>query len=278
MYFYRGVLCEFGANVGRLCLCLLATSAGMFISSTAFLPSTTSMYLTLLSMGAWFQHQYKLAIFCTAFSTFMSEFLYCGVRNAELHVFCIPGWPFAALIGLPIAVDILLFKKQVSLFVQWSLISAVTILGPQVLVDSYYYGKPVAASLNIVLYNVFTSHGPDLYGTEPASFYLLNGCLNFNIVFPAALAVVPALALTKFILRGEVSASAHGSGYYLSETLSQSPLYLWLLVFWTQPHKEERFLFPVYPLICLAGAMVLDAGQKVSPDHPQGRQQCEVCR
>ena len=174
--------------------------------------------------------------------------------------------------------DILLFKKQVSLFVQWSLISAVTILGPQVLVDSYYYGKPVAASLNIVLYNVFTSHGPDLYGTEPASFYLLNGCLNFNIVFPAALAVVPALALTKFILRGEVSASAHGSGYYLSETLSQSPLYLWLLVFWAQPHKEERFLFPVYPLICLAGAMVLDAGQKVSPDHPQGRQQCEVCR
>merc|ERR1719410_3332498 len=220
VYFYRGVLCEFGANVGRLCLCVMVSSAGMFISSTAFLPSTTSMYLTLLSMGAWFQHQYKLAIFCTAFSTFMS-------------------WPFAALIGLPIAVDILLFKKQVSLFVQWSLISAVTILGPQVLVDSYYYGKPVAASLNIVLYNVFTSHGPD-----PASFYLLNGCLNFNIVFPAALAVVPALAITKFILRGEVSASAHGSGYYLSETLSQSPLYLWLLVFWTQPHKEERFLFP----------------------------------
>ena len=87
VYFYRGVLCEFGANVGRLCLCLLATSAGMFISSTAFLPSTTSMYLTLLSMGAWFQHQYKLAIFCTAFSTFMSEFLYCGVRNAEYIYF-----------------------------------------------------------------------------------------------------------------------------------------------------------------------------------------------
>merc|ERR1719410_776397 len=62
VYFYRGVLCEFGANVGRLCLCVMVSSAGMFISSTAFLPSTTSMYLTLLSMGAWFQHQYKLAI------------------------------------------------------------------------------------------------------------------------------------------------------------------------------------------------------------------------
>lgn len=30
--------------------------------------------------------------------------------------------------------------------------------------DSYYYGKLVVAPLNIVLYNVFTSHGPDLYG------------------------------------------------------------------------------------------------------------------
>ena len=73
VYFYRGVLCEFGANVGRLCLALLATSAGMFISSTAFLPASTSMYFTLLSMGAWFLHHYKLAIFFTAASTFISE-------------------------------------------------------------------------------------------------------------------------------------------------------------------------------------------------------------
>ena len=35
---------------------------------------------------------------------------------------------------------------------------------PLVVVDSYYYGKLVVAPLNIVLYNVFTSHGPDLYG------------------------------------------------------------------------------------------------------------------
>ena len=31
-------------------------------------------------------------------------------------------------------------------------------------IDSYYYGKLVIAPLNIVLYNVFTPHGPDLYG------------------------------------------------------------------------------------------------------------------
>ena len=35
---------------------------------------------------------------------------------------------------------------------------------PLVVVDSFFYGKLVIAPLNILLYNVFTSHGPDLYG------------------------------------------------------------------------------------------------------------------
>lgn len=35
---------------------------------------------------------------------------------------------------------------------------------PLVAVDSYFYGKLVIAPLNILLYNVFTPHGPDLYG------------------------------------------------------------------------------------------------------------------
>lgn len=30
-----------------------------------------------------------------------------------------------------------------------------------------------------------------------------------------------------------------------------------------QPHKEERFLFPVYPMICLSGAITVDISQKL---------------
>jgi alpha-1,2-mannosyltransferase len=107
---------------------------------------------------------------------------------------------------------------------------------------------------------VFTPHGPDLYGTEPASFYLMNGLLNFNLVFPLALAVVPVQALARRLLQPE---GASEPSIFLPDWLSQAPLHLWLLVFWTRPHKEERFLFPVYPLICLAGAMVIDSGQKI---------------
>ena len=128
-------------------------------------------------------------------------------------IFLFAGWPFAALIGLPIAIDIVFFKRQFQLFINWCVISAVTILTPQLICDTYYYGKPVLASLNIVLYNVFTSHGPDLYGTEPAQFYLINGFLNFNFIFLLALAVVPFLTVTKYILKGEVSSNI--SGLYL---------------------------------------------------------------
>lgn len=31
--------------------------------------------------------------------------------------------------------------------------------------------------------------------------------------------------------------------------------FIWFLVFFAQAHKEERFLFPAYPLICLLAAM-----------------------
>ena len=58
-------------------------------------------------------------------------------------------------------------------------------------------------------YNVLTDHGPDLYGTEPASFYLFNGLLNFNFVFPAALATLP-LRYALAIIFGEKNFPTRG--------------------------------------------------------------------
>lgn len=43
--------------------------------------------------------------------------------------------------------------------------------------------------------------------------------------------------------------------------LTLAPMYIWFIIFFIQPHKEERFLFPVYPLICLSGAVALSALQ-----------------
>ena len=58
---------------------------------------------------------------------------------------------------------------------------------PSVAVDYYYFGRLLVAPLNIVFYNVFGKGGPDLYGTEKFSYYIFNGILNFNILFPFAL-------------------------------------------------------------------------------------------
>ena len=174
-YFYVGVKKELGANVGNITFLCLLTSAGMFTASTAFLPSTTSMYLCMIAHGAWFQKSYALAIFATAMSAYLS-------------------WPFAAILGLPIAWDILIRRMKWFYFFKWCVISTVIILLPQILYDSSCYGKLTIAPLNIVIYNVLNDRS-NLYGTEPWTFYLFNGFLNFNFVFIAALLVWPLQCL-----------------------------------------------------------------------------------
>jgi hypothetical protein len=46
--------------------------------------------------------------------------------------------------------------------------------------------------------------------------------------------------------------------------LNTCALYLWFAVFFLQSHKEERFLYPVYPLIALMAACAVDAAQKIA--------------
>ena len=117
--------------------------------------------------------------------------------------------------------------------------------------DTNYFGRIVVAPFNLIFYNVFTSHGPNLYGTEPWHFYFVNGFLNFNIAFVLALLPIPLYYFSLWLqvpLRDSLK----------SLWLILSPLYLWLVVFIAQSHKEERFLFPIYPLFCVASAVSID--------------------
>jgi len=76
------------------------------------------------------------------------------------------------------------------------------------------------------MYNIFSSKGPDLYGTEPWTFYLLNGALNFNLAFFAAL-LCPVTVLVSRKL-----------SYKVWERLVISlTVILWIMVFIVQPHK-----------------------------------------
>ena len=51
--------------------------------------------------------------------------------------------------------------------------------------------------------------------------------------------------------------------YIFSAFFFQLAMYQWMSVFWCQPHKEERFLFPIYPLICMAASLSVDTLQKL---------------
>ncbi|XP_016346030.1 alpha-1,2-mannosyltransferase ALG9-like isoform X2 [Sinocyclocheilus anshuiensis] len=243
LYFYKAVCKKFGLHVGRLLLAFLVLSAGMFCSSAAFLPSAFCMYSTVVAMTGWFQGRPSLAVL--------------GIAAGA-----IVGWPFSALLGIPIAFDLLFLKKKWKSFITWTLVALLLFLVPVVVVDSYYYGKLVIAPLNIILYNMFTPHGPDLYGTEPWHYYFVNGFLNFNIVFVLALFSLPLTALMEALLQ-RFNVQNLGRPYWLT----LSPMYLWMLVFFTRPHKEERFLFPIYPLICLCGAVALSSLQRYHLEH-----------
>ncbi|KAF9191520.1 mannosyltransferase [Haplosporangium sp. Z 767] len=270
---YRAVVDEVDPRIGRYLLLALICSAGTWIASNAFLPSTFAMYTTMLFFSQMLQpprqHSGK--------RTFWAIF-WVGLG-------ALLGWPFSAAVGLPFAIEELLIhsrsqsKKKTVRFRDWRRVrflrlvtSSIAVLGcvliPIILIDRYYYKKLVIVPLNIVLYNVFGGDvGPDIFGTEPWWFYILNGLLNFNILFLAAFLSIPVLFITYFTIPEVLPNPPSGTGQLkdplLLFTLKLSPLYLWMAIFTAQPHKEERFLFVVYPLVCFNAVMTLFLVQKL---------------
>nr|CAB3221238.1 alpha-1,2-mannosyltransferase ALG9-like [Phallusia mammillata] len=239
--FFEGVSLRFGNNVARLVLGFLLFGSGMFISATAFLPSSFCMYMTLLFFGSWMKGNLNHALLAVAAGAILA-------------------WPFSVALGIPLAVDIVIRRQKYFFFFKWCAIALITMQLPCVIIDSYYYAKTVFASINILLYNVFSTHGPDIYGVEPFSYYMINGFLNFNIVFILALLSFIVIPISEMIIKSKFK------GYQpptLLLVFTLSTLLIWFGIFFTRPHKEERFLFPVYPLICLAAALCIATVQKL---------------
>jgi len=133
---------------------------------------------------------------------------------------------------------------------------------PVIAIDTVAYGRLAIVPWNIVRYNIFggSERGPELYGTAPWTFYFLNLILNFNILFPLALLSLPSLYVTYIFDRkrlGIHKPSPDETSPFSLLALRLAPLYLWLGILTSQPHKEERFMFPAYPLLCFNAATTL---------------------
>ena len=111
------------------------------------------------------------------------------------------------------------------------------------------YGQTRLGVLQLLRYNVMGG-GADLYGTEGPLFYLKNLALNLNVGLPLALALPAAAVAARRVwtVRFPVALGC-----------AVAPLWLWLGAMSIPAHKEERFMYCIYPTVCLAAACTLDA-------------------
>lgn len=244
--FYRVISFTMNSRIGLFFLIATVITPGNFHSATAYLPSSFAMYMSLLGASAFMNWRGGLK---TSWGIWW--FAVGGIL----------GWPFAAALCAPFLVEEALFAVVSSkegfyeafLRVTRGVTAAFLLVVGDALINTFFYKKWEMVAWNIVKYNIFSSEGgPDLYGTEPWTFYFRNLVINFNIWFVLAL-----LALPLFLVQKALSTRQYGFQTGLRTIVFLSPFYLWLGIFTLQPHKEERFMYPAYPFLCFNAAVTL---------------------
>lgn len=237
---FQSVRRNFSSFAANWFLLFSTVSAGMSHAGVAFLPSSFAMQWIMLATAA-------------AFDVLTLKNTFESVTPSVFTITCflvsgIIGWPFTLAVGFPFGIFTLASRFQttplihivlkctaVFIFIMWLLIT----------VDSYIYDRIMLfVPFNIVFYNVFSlpGEGPEIFGTEPFSYYVKNLFLNFNVV--AILAYVGSI-VNPIFFKGKLRT-------FVGITV---PLLLWSYIFGSQAHKEERFLYPIYPLISLSAAI-----------------------
>ncbi|XP_059443857.1 dol-P-Man:Man(6)GlcNAc(2)-PP-Dol alpha-1,2-mannosyltransferase [Corylus avellana] len=216
---------KYGKRLACYTLAMLCLTSGCFFASTSFLPSSFSMYAISLSSGLFLLGKPAMSV-------------------AVAAVGVILGWPFSILAFLPVT-----FYSLARRFKQAFLAGAVTtvsLLAVSLLVDYFYYRRWTSSVLNLLLYNVVGGGESHLYGTEGPLYYLRNGFNNFNFCFVLALLFLGIWPIAR-------------KKYAPDLLIIVSPVYIWLVFMSLQPHKEERFLYPIYPLVCVAASAVIES-------------------
>jgi len=242
-------------------LFLLLTSAGMFHAGPAYLPSSTVMLLWMNSASHQLQsYKHNNIVKNNTANTDDTSYInhiHWAVLWGLLAVLG-TGWPFSAILFIPLGIHSLFrVKNPISLLTKVFILS-ILLQSIVMLVDYHYYGTLLSPTLRIFTYNA-SSNSDNLYGVEPLSYYIKNILLNWNVVAILGILSLPILCLTHFIL------SPPSCNYSSKQTFIQDmrlwillPMYLWLILVLPRPHKEERFLFPIYPILAIGTSIVLD--------------------
>mmetsp|Transcript_14003 Transcript_14003/g.20916 ORF Transcript_14003/g.20916 Transcript_14003/m.20916 type:complete len:600 (-) Transcript_14003:55-1854(-) len=242
---------------------MLLTSAGMYHAAPAFLPSATVMVCFMNCMVEQLHKNMDRAIVWGLVSCLMT------------------GWPFCAVLFIPLGFQAVYcayrdgHEKNTSKRMENGLVQVAHLLMRVVLyavlihtlvtvIDYYYYGVIISPTWNIFKYN--TGLGGDginrdnLYGVEDVSYYIKNLLLNWNGVAIMGVLSMPLL-IFKHVFRvgypmGNSSSTLRAKDGDMIVILL--PLYLWAMIVFSRPHKEERFLFPIYPILAVGAAVFLE--------------------
>ena len=231
-------------RVGLILMFILLTSPGMFHASVAYLPSSFAMYATMLGTAQFMDWR--------GGSRTPQGIFWFGLGSTL-------GWPFAGALILPfLGEEILLasytgnWSEVMQRFV-WGYTRIALAAVLQFFTDLVFYRQYAFVPFNIVWYNVVAAYagkGQNIYGVEPWHFYVRNLVLNFHIWYLLALAAVPAILYQEYVRKRPTTKQS-----YIRMLAFTSPIYLWLAIFTLQPHKEERFMYPIYPLLALNAAI-----------------------
>ncbi|KAL6948485.1 hypothetical protein ACO0QE_000951 [Hanseniaspora vineae] len=238
--FFIQLCVSFSADFAKWWLLLQLFNPGYFHASVELLPSSFAMIIMLHATNYYLKYVSERYQNRTKLDFFVKSV-------ACIVVAAIAGWPFVFVLILPLGLHFVLNNFNYTNFIAKGLIgcakSLFVIVAYITFVDSIFYGKFSPVFFNIVAYNVFNAteeSGPNIFGVEPWYYYLQNLVLNFPLVTLLGL----LLSFTIF--------------YRFQFFKKCWPVYLqiviWIGIFNNQPHKEERFLYPIYGLLTFVAA------------------------
>jgi alpha-1,2-mannosyltransferase len=249
-------------SVARWTLVVMQSSAGLAHASGALLPSTTWAVMWLLTATCFVRHGHG----------HQQHQQYWFVLYAVTATVTI-GWPFGVVTLLPLGIHVLVVqtlppddngssttpgvlgspahRRAIVKVLMYTVAVTVVVQAMALVVDYQHYGIWTSPNLNIFRYNA-QGGGDELYGIEPTSYYIKNLLLNFNGV--ALFGIVSMVTLVAKAIVG----SGKDRAMLQKLMVLVSPLYLWLALIVPRPHKEERFLFPIYPLLCLSAVVTAE--------------------
>jgi alpha-1,2-mannosyltransferase len=262
------------------------TAAGNFHASQAYLPSSSVMILWRLSAANQLRGFDGYAIFWGLVSVLAVGWPFCAVLFVSTGLWAL--WK-AYSAGSCLEGNnnnnktnhsmLLRFRSMVHLLIRTA-VHALIIQALVMMIDYYYYGRIVSPIWNIFVYNA-TAGGDELYGVEPLSYYVKNLLLNFNFVALLGIISLPIVLGRKLLasyfprtlFRGDHYSPGASDGLKI---LMLIPMYIWMAIVFPRPHKEERFLFPIYPMLCFGASIALEeilvlSMQLLSLVHPKSK-------